>query len=301
MSRPKWQQRLVSWAKLVFTPIAFMCIAWFAWQSRDLLIDVFSTADWGGVALAGLIWGGGHFVSPLFYARVFRPRGVNLDYCSALMIHVRYLPAKYIPGGIWHTVGRIAEFRSIGIDPKSIAVFLFLENLFAVVITFLFGSLLLCLQKGWMLWEGGVLLVFVLASVGLFVGFPAVNLRRLSGGKRVSFFQYLLMLCVVILFWLLATIAFVLYVGAMSNGLGVPPAVETAGIYLFSWGVGYVSLFAPQGVGVFETVVSMLLDSDISITALMVVVAGFRVVVLVADMTVYSIVKLSGYMGIVGR
>ena len=297
MSWPKFQRRLVLGVKLVFTPIAFLCIGFFAWQSRELLLDVFSRANWMILVLAGSAWALSHLLSPLFYVKVFQACGFNLGYRTALKIHAGYLPAKYIPGGIWHTVGRVAEFRSLGLEPKSLAVFLFLENLLAVAITFLFGALILCFQKGWMFWGGGMLLISILAGVALFVGFFVVNTRRLMDEKYFSASRYLLIVFAVMLFWFFATTAFVLYVAAISAGLSVPSTVETAGIYMFSWGAGYVSLFAPQGIGVFEAVVSMLLDSDASMTALIALVAGFRLVVLIADMTVYSFVKLSDYIG----
>ena len=298
MSRKKLLRSFVAGAKLVFTPIAFLFIGWFAWQSKEMLPEVFSKTHWFFLVSAGTAWALSHFLSPLFYVQVFRSCGYNLGYRSALTIHTRYLPAKYLPGGVWHTVGRVAEFRSLGIEAKSIAVFVFLENLLAVAITFFIGAFILCVQKGWMFWGGGMLLVFVLAGGTTLAGFFIVNTRLLKGEEGFSIARYFSIMGTVTIFWFFTATAFVLYIAAISVGLTISPAVETAGIYLFSWGVGYVSLFAPQGVGVFETVASMLLDSKSSMTALVVVVAGFRVVVLVADMAVYSVVKLNGYIGL---
>lgn len=297
MSIPKWQQQLVHGAKLFFTPIAFLFIAWFAWQSRVTIAEVFSRTHWGILVLAVIAWVFSHLLSPLFYVQVFRSCGFNLGYRSALIIHARYLPARYIPGGIWHTVGRVAEFRSLGIETKSVAVFVFLENMLAAAVTLFVGAMILCVQKGWMLWGGGMLLISVLAGGAFFIGFVVVNTRRLMGTKVLPVSRYLLLVGIVALFWCFATTAFVLYVNAVFIGFGVPSIIETAGVYLFSWGVGYVSLFAPQGVGVFEVVVSMLFDSGAPMSALIVVVAGFRLVVLMADMAVYSFVKLSDYIG----
>lgn len=301
MSRKKLQQRLVYWAKLFFTPIAFLFIGFFAWQSRELLVDIFFRAHWIYLVVAVAVWAFSHLLSPLFYVQVFRSCGFDLGYRSALIIHVRYLPAKYIPGGIWHTVGRVAEFKSLGFEPKALAVFLFLENSLAAAVTFLLGASILCIQKGWILWDGGMLLIAVLASGALIAGLFVVNSRRLTGKKGFSVFRYLLLVGTVMLFWFFATTAFVLYINAVSVGLSIPSVIETAGIYLFSWGVGYVSLFAPQGVGVFEAVVSMLLDSETSMGALVVLVAGFRVVILAADMMIYLFVKLYDYIDLAGR
>ena len=48
--------------------------------------------------------------------------------------------------------------------------------------------------------------------------------------------------------------------------------------------VGFVSIFAPQGIGVFEAVYSDLASSELPRTQLMIFVAGFRVLVMLSDM-----------------
>lgn len=54
--------------------------------------------------------------------------------------------------------------------------------------------------------------------------------------------------------------------------------------YLFSFVVGFVSIFAPQGIGVFEVVYSELATSELPRTQLIIFVAGFRVLVMLSDM-----------------
>jgi hypothetical protein len=62
-----------------------------------------------------------------------------------------------------------------------------------------------------------------------------------------------------------------------------------AGIYLFSWGVGFLAIFAPQGIGVFEFVASELMASPVGFMGLAALIAGFRIVVLVADIAVWLV------------
>ena len=86
-----------------------------------------------------------------------------------------------------------------------------------------------------------------------------------------------------------ATLAFLLYLNAFPASTGDFSSVEMGGIYLFSWGIGFVSIFAPQGIGVFEFVASELMGGPIGFMGLAALIAGFRVVVLAADVVVWLI------------
>ncbi len=64
--------------------------------------------------------------------------------------------------------------------------------------------------------------------------------------------------------------------------------LETAGAYLFSWGVGFIAIFAPQGIGVFEVVAADLMRSDSTFMSVAALLAGFRLIILAADATVWA-------------
>jgi len=57
--------------------------------------------------------------------------------------------------------------------------------------------------------------------------------------------------------------------------------------YLFAFVVGFVSIFAPQGIGVFEVVYAELSSSDIPRTQMIIFVAGFRVLVMLSDILIW--------------
>ena len=98
-------------AKRIFLPIALAFLAYFAWQSRELLVELIRSAQLLKLAVAVLVWMLMYATAPLLSMLVFRAREVPLSYKTAARIHITNLPARYLPGGIWHTVGRIAGFR----------------------------------------------------------------------------------------------------------------------------------------------------------------------------------------------
>jgi hypothetical protein len=129
------------------------------------------------------------------------------------------------------------------------------------------------------------------SSLGGVVALPIIwivlNARILQRPDHLSLPAYASGIGVMTLVWVGATIAFLLYLNAFPSSTGGHSQVEMGGIYLFSWGVGFLSIFAPQGLGVFEVVASELLKGSIGFMELAALIGGFRVVVLVADLIVW--------------
>ena len=71
------------------------------------------------------------------------------------------------------------------------------------------------------------------------------------------------------------------------SSVGDQSYLELGGIYLFSWGVGFLAVFAPQGIGVFEMVGSQLMQSPLGFVGFAALIGGFRLVILVADLLVW--------------
>jgi hypothetical protein len=61
---------------------------------------------------------------------------------------------------------------------------------------------------------------------------------------------------------------------------------------LFSWGIGFISIFAPQGIGVFEVVAADLLRGVEPLMGIAAVIAGFRLIILTADAVAWLTLQL---------
>ena len=64
------------------------------------------------------------------------------------------------------------------------------------------------------------------------------------------------------------------------------------GTYLIAWSAGFVSIFSPQGIGVFELVVAWMMKGALPLASLAALVAGFRVLTLVGDVIAYGIGRI---------
>jgi hypothetical protein len=282
----------MAWVKRLFALLAVSCLLYFGWRARDLLGGIITSASLTILVAAVGMWLLMHLLSPLFATVVYRGSGHAIAYQSALRIHLANLPARYIPGGIWHTVGRIVAFRGLGIDANRISLFVLLENVLAAAVAFLLGGGLLFLYRGSDDW--GSLAVLCAAAGGLVLVALPVLLHFWMSGRSVEMpaRYYIGSIFVVLLTWCVGSAAFVLFVSSFTALSLEMPLLETAAVYLFSWGVGFLAVFAPQGIGVFEVTAGELLRGSFALGGVAVLLAGFRAVIFIADLLAWMLGRL---------
>ncbi|MDZ7751190.1 MAG: hypothetical protein U5S82_05920 [Gammaproteobacteria bacterium] len=280
-------KRVLSHLKLGFLVAAVGFIAYAAKGASDELDTLLAGAAVSTFCLAVLAWYSLHFISPVFSLLALRACGTRVGYRLALINHASRLPARYLPGGIWHLVAKSLHFHEQGVKVPHITVLFLLEQALAISVTFLLGGAALWLVRGWEGWgaagflgASGATLLLLLMPLGL-------NRLVLTDGTGIRLLPYLKVVATVVLFWLVATMAFLLYMSGFPSLSMETSVADLGGSYLFSWGVGYLAFFAPQGVGVFEASLAGMLDNETSFQGLLVVVAGFRLVALVADIAAW--------------
>ena len=99
---------------------------------------------------------------------------------------------------------------------------------------------------------------------------------------RIDWPHFLGLLGWMALFWATSAAGFVAYLHAFPR-LSLPSLIDVAGSFMVAWVVGFFVVFAPQGAGVFEATVAGLLTDD-ALTPVIVIVAGYRALLLVRDL-----------------
>ena len=286
------RQQILKWAKRLFTPVAVAFLAYFAWRSRTELAEILSHASITNLLLSAVVWCVLHTIMPVLAVVVFGAAGTRVSWWQAFSTHVARLPARYVPGGIWHTVGRVMDYHEQGVKPRHLTAFVVLENGLAAAVTLAVGAALVGTMRDGTTMGDIAGLIAPVAMLGMLVLPWVVNTRVLESPDRLKGTSYLLSVMVTAVFWIGATTSFLLFLGAFPASGGEYTLLELGGVYLFSWGVGFLAIFAPQGVGVFEVVASELMTSPIGFMGLAALLAGFRVVVLVADLVTWAIYQL---------
>lgn len=275
---------MLVWTKRIFTPLALGALLYATWKSRVFLATLFITAQIHYLAMTILLLMITHLISPLAVVVGFKSLGVSVPYHFTLSTHLRRLPARYLPGGIWHSVGRMMDFHTYGVRSAHLTVFFLLENMLSISVSFMLGGLGMgYFRTGSDPWGKLGFLVLLGSTLGL-IFVPVLLTRFMS---KISLRHYVQAIgCYLFLIWPLSALGFVCYLRAFQFG---GQWLETGSIYLFSWAVGLITFFAPQGLGVFEVMVGNLLESSLSLQNLIVLIAGFRIFSMSADMLLWGI------------
>lgn len=270
-------------AKIFYTTITFFFIMYFSWTNKELLEKMIKSADISFLFFSLSTWCILHLLSPFSPKVVFAGLGYQMPYKHLLFIHLSRLPARYLPGGIWHTVGRLKDYHSYGIPRNQLAIFTLIETLFPCIITFFLGGSYLCLASEHNSIYNIPCILAIISSCILVIT-PYWALKKLRNYLTSNFhFIYLLLALLSISFWVIASISFVFYYLSMVEYISSISLTKIAATYIFSWGVGYVSIFAPQGIGIFELVAGKMMEIPLTLGGAISFLAGFRIVAFGAD------------------
>ena len=278
------------WARRIFTPIAIAFLLYFAWHSRTLLAGQVQSSEFSWLILSTALWILSHFMSPVFTFMVLKGFSIPLAYNKAFNIHASRLPAKYLPGGIWHSAARASDYYRQGISVRNVGIYLLLENIVIAAITLLIGgSVVASIDGTGQTWATMAFICAVLGGVAIIISPIILNKYFLPDEISLNPLEYTKSIGVIAVYWLIVAGAFICFLQGFPDLNLKVSSVEIGGIYIFSWAIGFITLFAPQGVGVTEFVASQLLEGGIATSSFIVLLAGFRLVILVADLLTWMI------------
>ena len=228
-----------------------------------------------------------------FWTLALQTLGERPRYGTVLHASARALLTRYVPGGIWYAAGRGTLLKRHGVDVAASVTVGSLELALGAPVAIVVGAVLLAASGTVAPWVGVsavVVLVAVLSLGGTVVGRLVTWWARRRGGEPVAIpptTTLFRLAAVLVAYWLAIGTLFWAYlevVGSTATGWG-----RTVGAFGVSWGLGFFALFAPQGLGVFEGALVSVLDWGADAVLL---VAGFRAVLLVRDLLLTAIAEV---------
>lgn len=273
-------------------------LVWLGWDQREELRSLAGDARPALLALALAITGVQLWLTAVFWAATLRTLGEHVPVATVLDASARSLLARYVPGSVWYAMGRGALLRH-RVSARALGAVAVLEIGLSVVVGFVVGAGLLLATRR-VAPAVGVLGLAGVAVAAAMCSPPVVNrilaevaTRRGGEPARLAWAPFATLLGWMVLFWAASAGSFAAYLAAFPSTFpapGAPPVLEVAGAYMFARVLGMLALFAPQGLGVFEVALSSLLGTadatagdGPSLASLVVVVAGYRALVLVRD------------------
>lgn len=241
---------------------------WFLWSQFDAL----RAYPWQIEArpfAAGLLWGAVYFAGlAVCWTLLLRTMGGAaraVGLADGVHIWLSTMLARYIPGNVWHIVGRVALAGRLGVSKSQVAASATVEQLLTLM-----GALAV-FGLGLPFWRGGAgpeAWMLLLIPAGLALLHPralgalmAWAARRLGRPELAWPYTYPAMLGLLgayTLANLAAGAALYVIVDALA---GAEPAqfAFLAGATGLAWAAGYLSLLTPSGLGVREAALTALL------------------------------------------
>lgn len=219
--------------------------------------------------VGGALWGAVYFAGlALCWTLLLRTMGGAaraVPLAAGAHIWLSTMLARYVPGNVWHIVGRVALADRLGVSRGQVMASATVEQLLTLM-----GALAL-FGLSLPLWRGGAgpeawLLLLVPAglallhprALGAMMAWAALRLGRPELAWPYAYPTMLGMLGAYAVANLAAGAALYVIVGALAP-VGPGQAAFLAGVAALSWAVGYLSFLTPSGLGVREAALAALL------------------------------------------
>jgi hypothetical protein len=210
-----------------------------------------------------------------FHLQLFS--GIEIGLWASLAIYMRRIPARYLPGGIWHSTSRLADMRVLaGVSGAKLRR----QFVYEMVLV---GTSGLVTCGVWIaampnarteLIAAIELLVGVVIALGvLMVLFRHPNLRHIVQAAILF-----------VAIWSLISLAFALVALSVDKAESSCGVAALAGTYLISAVQGYFAIFAPQGWGVTEASFAVLNPCRMELSEVLGIFLLFRCSAMVGDL-----------------
>ncbi len=239
--------RLIKWLWLVVVAGAVVRYLWAHW---DEVGPQLRTIALPRLALAVALLIASKLLLVILSQRSVALAGYAVPYRRMFTINALSQLAKYLPGGIWHFVGRAGYYHADGLPLRAVTHAMIVENLWLVFSAFMAGvsSLLLYYADGWRLAVTLAGLIAVWWAVLWLIRLRFSGRRDWRGSLETLGFQALI--------WALVGASLWAVLPALDGWRAGSLAI---GAFCISWVIGYMALFAPGGIGVREAAMTALL------------------------------------------
>ena len=273
----------------VYLFVVVAIVIWLLVDRGSEMLDLFSTSH--PVLLVSLVVFAflPFFANTAFWTIALKELGEEITWKQVNEAAFKTTLTRYLPGGIWLFASRSLALKNEGVATHSLIVLFGLENLLAIPIAVLIGSLLLAASYGvpaWIVWVSLSLLATIAVSarpiLDKFMTWWSKR-KGLDTPKKISNSGILKMYLSLFLYWLVFGTVFYTYLRSVGQSIEWTTAV--GGFSLF-WRISLFAPFAPHGLGVFEP--SFIALADWTMNALL-LVGAFRIVLLVRDLLLTGI------------
>ena len=298
-----WRGRLFKWLRIAYLALLAAAVPVLVLARRDEMGDLLGDLAGARQVLVAAAFAAGFVLialSAYFWLVSLRMLGQRPLFRDLAVTAARSLPARYVPLMVTFAISRVALMQRRGLPAAPLALTAALEMAVSLAVSVTYGLVLF----GWAGGLPGGMAIPLASAVGVIVAAsPPVAGRAVAAVARwrgldslapVSSFTwpgYLHMIAASACYWTAAAAVFCLYMRAFEAADGFGTA-RLAGAFVLTWGgLRFLSVIAPQGIGVVEVTVPSLLGAADPL-ALGILIFGFRLVLLLRDLLAASVSEL---------
>lgn len=232
--------------------------------------------------------------------RILKVSKIPISFSKALRIWIVSTTSRYIPGIIWQYLGRVELMRmEQGIGRLQTITSMMTEAFLTILAAILLGSLTLFFINPEKL---EIQVWYLLILVPLVVLYPSIANRLLKlmakfTNKEIGRFELnltfkdtLSVFPWFIFNFLLNGMALFFLISSITNTFDLQQTFRLVSIYSLSWVIGYLSVFAPAGLGVTEVTLAYLLSLNMPISIASAIALIYRFFLTIAELVIFLIV-----------
>jgi len=238
---------------------------------------------WAVLALLSAVYGLSNSLLAIGWANLLCNRSVVVETARAVSIYATSQLGKYIPGNIFQFAGRHALGLAAGLPNGALAASAVLELVFLAL-----GGLALSLTAGQHLLPGISGFWFLAAAAAVTAAVWIVIGRFAGRSAAMAFASYFAFLVVS---GICFAAVFVSLTGEMPSAAGL---AYLTGAYVLAWLLGLVTPGAPAGLGIRETVLTILLAGMAPASLILLAVLASRLVTVAGDILFFAAGQATG-------
>lgn len=266
----------------IFVSAIFIFLLSNIYKNWQTIIDYTWKFDPQNIVLLLLFLVPVYLVNGMSWYLINKSLGANVNYFQSLKVLMFGNFGRFIPGGIWQYAGRIYLAKKEGVDSSLTTVAIFIETIFTLII----GSFLIFYSGFfWQLQIKNLILIpGLIVFAGIVILFFAKK-KQLSFNLNFKWTPFLLA-SLLLQFIVDGSILYFLSQNAVALALDLYPMFIT--IFAISWTLGFLTFFAPSGLGVQEVTMAVLLSNYMPFAVASVIAISFRAILLVAEIATVS-------------
>jgi uncharacterized membrane protein YbhN (UPF0104 family) len=290
----------------ILTIASIAYITWIGYNQWQKIIESFSISrNWPVILFSILIYSVSYTIIVLGWKNLINGFGGYLTFKNSYIICGQSQMAKYIPGNIFHYVGRLILSKKAGLPNSIIINSVFFEAVILVVVSVilaLFYSMILGWQNVLLININRLLVIsiIVLASISVILicirfipRFKSwlVKNNLLIDLKTIDLKSFLSTIFLVSVIYTIFFMILGLNLWFISNylwSIDLNLILIFIGSYAISWAAGLITPGAPGGIGVREAVLIAILSPYLNEVRALTLALVFRIITILGDALFFS-------------